>query len=229
MRPPATLALVFAGLAVFAAAALMLAPAARKPDASIVEQPAAATPSTDAPAPAPQPAPQVSSARTIAPGIVAVPALQPRGLEREAPRAPLSRVSRAPEPSKPVVQRFYRPLADAAGSFRASRRVVRVRGVEIVPTDRVCDAGDGTTWPCGMRARTAFRAFLRGRAVDCRVGKDPPKGTLTAPCSLNGVDLGEWLVANGWAEATDDGPYAKAGRRARDAKLGLFGPGPARP
>src|SRR5690606_26049500 len=77
---------------------------------------------------------------------------------------------------------------------------------------------------CGARARSAFRAFLRGRAVTCEVPTEPDKAVITAACRMGKQDVSEWLVENGWARAAAGGPYAQAGEAVRAAGKGIFGP-----
>ena len=47
---------------------------------------------------------------------------------------------------------------------------------------------------------------------------------LVAKCSVAGVDLGKWLVANGWAVAYAffNRDYAGAERRAKSARRGIW-------
>jgi endonuclease YncB( thermonuclease family) len=102
--------------------------------------------------------------------------------------------------------------------------VVAVAGVENVELDERCSY-EGQDWDCGVHARTAFRAFIRGRAITCDLGPDAPKAVV-ADCRIGAQDVGGWLVANGWARARPGGPYADAEKKAREAKLGIFGPPP---
>lgn len=221
MRPPATITFTLSGLVLFAVAALALAPEGEDDAAPAVvvttPEPSLATPSSDAP-----PREETSSIRRIAPSVVAVPPFQPRGLTREAPRQPLSRISRAPEPEKPEYTKLFRPVASAAGRLKADGREIEIAGIGILDPDKICERADGSAWHCGMRARTAFRGWLRGRAVDCRLGSAPADDVLTTDCRLDGEDVGRWLVENGWAVAAADGPYAKAGERAENGALGIF-------
>ncbi len=85
---------------------------------------------------------------------------------------------------------------------------------------------DGRDWNCGARARTAFRGFLRGRAVVCDVPPETERGVIVAKCRIGKQDIGEWLVANGWVRAEDTGPYVDAGRKAEAERKGIFGTAP---
>lgn len=239
MRPPATVLFIFAGLALFAIAVLALRPAARGPD--VVDIGSAEMTGTAAPTAGPvreetagkqerlddvTPTGEGGEIRRVAPKIGIVPPLLPRELERVDARPPLSRTA---EPEKPELTKLFRPVATAAGRLEAGGHAIIIAGIEPVDPERTCKSTEGSTWPCGMRARTAFRAWLRGRAVDCRLGDAADELPITAPCSLNGEDIGRWLVDNGWAPSTETGPYADAGKAARKAGKGIFGSGPGAP
>lgn len=172
-------------------------------------------------------------ARPVSPDIVAPPPLDPQGLERVAPREPLSPIGRAHVPSEgpPKETVLYRPLVTEAGAFVAMGYRVILAGLRPTPADETCIT-DGVSWPCGIRARTAFRNWLRGRALACVVPPAPPSPSsaeaVTTPCRLGKVDAGGWLVAQGWALPDPaDERYAEEARAAREAGRGLHGPAPA--
>lgn len=171
--------------------------------------------------------------RIIAPELVAPPPIDATGLKRADPRIPLSELGApAPEP-KPQDTLYYRPIAIAAGMFESEGHTITVAGIRVIAPDRVCDATDGGAWPCGKRARTAFRYWLRGRAVECHVEEKTDKaaaeqaGDKPMRCSLAGYDVGTWLVENGWALSETGGPYTEAEKAARDAGKGIFSGGPS--
>jgi len=160
-------------------------------------------------------------------------------LERVEPRQPLSEMGRASPPApppapvpvdntaKPVL--LYRPVATAAGTIQASGYKIALEGINALPPEETCNS-DGTTWPCGMAARTAFRNWLRSRAVECTVPGQPTDELIATECKLGGTDLAEWLVQNGWARAKDGTTMTDAMKKAEEAKLGIFGsPPPALP
>lgn len=181
--------------------------------------------------PQPSAAPSAAS-RLVAPAIVAPPELSPDNLEREAPRQPLSKLSLALPPEPEVKNEwagtpFFRPLAVESAVFQSMGRTIAIAGVKSVSVDESCEH-DGVAWPCGMRARTAFRLWLRGRALVCRL-PDEEREVTPARCRLAKQDAGAWLVSNGWALAAPDGPYVQAEEKARAAKMGMFGAPPEAP
>jgi len=181
----------------------------------------------------PQPQSPLAPSRTIDPQEVAPPPLAPEELKRVEPRPPLSDLALA-GPPKPRRSRavddwggtkLFQPVASAAGLIEANGYSVAVSGIDIVKEDETC-SDDGESWACGVRARTAFRSFLRGRAVACKVPPEADRNLIAAECRIGKLDVGQWLVENGWARATAGGPYVEAGDKARADKKGIFGAAP---
>ncbi|OYR15218.1 thermonuclease family protein [Brucella thiophenivorans] len=161
------------------------------------------------------------------------------GLEREPARPPLSDLGLAstptpPEPPAPAVpvdetepmQLLQRPVAIAAGKLESQGRIVDLQGIEAVPIEQTCEAVNGESWPCGMQARTAFRQWLRSRAILCRLPQNDSGAAIATQCSVGNDDPALWLVTNGWARAIAGSAYQEAGEKAETAKLGLYGDKP---
>jgi endonuclease YncB( thermonuclease family) len=152
-------------------------------------------------------------------------------LERAEPRPPLSELSLAlpPKPKPPVEGKgtpLFQPLASAAGVVQGAGYNVAIAGVDAVMPDETCTDDTGKVWNCGVRARSAFRAFLRGRAPVCAVPPEGGRDTISAACHIGKQDLGAWLVGNGWARAAAAGPYVQAEAAARRQRIGIFGAAP---
>lgn len=167
-------------------------------------------------------------ARKIAESLIAPPPLDPSGIERIEPRPPLGELGLATAPKTPMPQDWrgtllFRPVATSAAVFEAMGRTVAISGTVDIGPDRTCAFG-GIAWPCGQRARAAFNAWLRGRAVKCLLPPDADRFAIAAPCVLGKQDVGAWLVSNGWAMAAPTGIYGKAEAVARNARMGIFGP-----
>jgi endonuclease YncB( thermonuclease family) len=203
------------------------------PDTEAVpEEPATSAIPEIQPAQPPVHSPPVHS-RAIDPEAIAPPPLPAEDLERVEPRAPLSDLALAgpPKPRRPKAvddwggTKLFQPVASAAGLIEANGYSVAVSGIDIVRQDETC-IEDGKSWACGIRARTAFRSFLRGRAVACKVPPEADRALIAAECRIGKQDVGQWLVENGWARATAGGPYGEAGDKARTAKKGVFGAAP---
>lgn len=117
---------------------------------------------------------------------------------------------------------LFQPVAVAAGIVQSKGYTVRLAGIDIVPVDEKCGSG-ATAWNCGIVARTAFRSFLRGRALSCIL---PDEGrNFTLSCTLGDEDPALWLARQGWARGAE-GDYADALEQARKEWLGIFGQAP---
>ena len=159
------------------------------------------------------------------------PAIESAGLERVEPRAALSELGQAlpPKPKMPDEWKgttLFNPVATAAGILEAKGYKIALAGIEPVMPDEECNSG-GKSWPCGVRARAAFRAWLRGRSVICEVPPEPDRETIVVPCKVGKSDASAWLVQSGWARAAANSSYADLGDAALEAGKGIYGPPPA--
>ncbi len=204
-----------------------------KPDLDVTDLPAADTPPTTSTIAEPAPSRPPVRSRTVDSEAIASSPAQTDGLERIEPRAPLSDLALAgplklPKTTMPgdwKGTKLFQPVASAAGLIEAKGYAIAVSGIDVVGQDETCAEGD-KSWACGMRARTAFRAFLRGRAVVCSVPPEGGRDRIAAECRVGNQDVGQWLVENGWARAAAAGPYVEAGDKARTEKKGIFGEAP---
>jgi endonuclease YncB( thermonuclease family) len=159
-------------------------------------------------------------------------------LERLPPRTPLgqssAKASTKPSPKSagtesataavaPTERKetvLYQPVATAAGVLDAAGYHINLADIDPVAKDETCPRSGGGAWPCGLVARTAFRAWLRGRAMTCNV--PAAKGAVITSCTVGDDDPALWLVENGWARS-DDPRYRDAVDKAKDGKRGMFG------
>jgi endonuclease YncB( thermonuclease family) len=164
--------------------------------------------------------------RQVAPAIAAPP-VDVTQLERVAPREPLSPLGAPEDPATrpPRETLLHRPVAIDAGTIEAEGHRVALEGIEIIAADETCEEG-GRSWPCGVHARTAFRNYLRGRAIACTVPGTPGGETIVSRCKLGAADPAEWLVAQGWARAAPGSGYEDEEGAAIEAGRGVHGAAP---
>ncbi len=100
---------------------------------------------------------------------------------------------------------------------------IRLAAIDAPEARQSCER-DGGTWPCGRRAAFALADLVGARTVTCRWRERDRYRRAVATCTVGGVDLGGWLVEQGWALA-----YRRYGRtylaqeeRARAAGRGLW-------
>lgn len=165
--------------------------------------------------------------RPVAPDIIGAPVIEPGRFERIEERQPLSPMGRATDPRDlpPQPTALHRPVVTAAGAFEAQGHTVVLGSIDVTGADMQCGEA-GRQWPCGIHARTAFRTWLRGRALSCVVTPVPVQETVISDCTVGGQNPAEWLVSQGWVRASSGGPYADLGARAEQERRGLFGLAP---
>ncbi|MEP0509328.1 MAG: thermonuclease family protein, partial [Aurantimonas coralicida] len=146
-------------------------------------------------------------------------------LRRLPPRAPDPSPQQATEPENAETRQILlpRPIARDTAHLTIGRGTIALPGIAALPLERSCGEG-ANAWPCGMRARTELRNYLRSRSIRCEVPEDfgERDETITSACTLRGDDVGAWIVRNGWAEAAPGGPYQDAEAEARREKRGIW-------
>ncbi|GGD94730.1 hypothetical protein GCM10011390_11880 [Aureimonas endophytica] len=194
-----------------AALAAETAPRASEPEPVAETTP---PPQDSAPTVAPASDPAPAAPDTASPAPTATAALTPSEL----------RPGDTPEESRS--QLLARPVALDTATILVGRGKVTLAGIAPVPLTRRCGESR-ESWFCGVEARTQFRAWLRARSIRCDVpaGFGERTEAAVSTCDLAGEDLGHWLVANGWAEATENGPYAGLEKDAKAQKLGIWAAG----
>lgn len=110
------------------------------------------------------------------------------------------------------------------GSLSIGGRLVRLQGLFIPPTDRICGAPDMPT-ACGPRAVLQLASKIGAEFVHCRDLGSDATGVMLGRCTVVGEDLGSWMVINGWAMAGPDAPieYLQLERLAESRRIGIWG------
>jgi len=119
-------------------------------------------------------------------------------------------------------------LADITGptivtdgdSIKIAGQRIRIHGIDAPEAKQLCQR-EGEPWQCGRSATEALKGWIGDRPVSCEeLDRDRYK-RIVAKCLVDGQDLGEWMVLNGWAvayvrysyEYTRAEHFAKTGRR----------------
>jgi endonuclease YncB( thermonuclease family) len=101
---------------------------------------------------------------------------------------------------------------------------IRLWGIDTPESSQLCRA-DGQVYRCGAKAANDLDAFIAGRPVSCAPLSQDRYGRAVASCSVNGIDLGEWLVRKGLAldwPLYSKGRYAAVQREADRAGRGVW-------
>ena len=85
---------------------------------------------------------------------------------------------------------------------------IRLWGIDAPESNQICRTKNGIQYPCGAKVTHELAAFISVRLVDCVPVSLDQYGQTFATCSDDGVDLGGWLVRNGFA--LDWPQYSKA-------------------
>jgi endonuclease YncB( thermonuclease family) len=100
---------------------------------------------------------------------------------------------------------------------------IRLDGIDAPEPAQVCRL-DGKPWMCGKAAAEALAHKIGGRPVSCEdLGRDP-HGRILARCTVDGEDLGQWMLSNGWAVShyLYSYEYSRAEQQAKSARRGIW-------
>jgi endonuclease YncB( thermonuclease family) len=156
------------------------------------------------------------------PGMLQAPKLEGGTIEREPARLPPK-----PPPRPPKPDLFARPAVEAAGMMRSGETSIRIAGIRPVGAKENCFGSDGRQWPCGIHARTALQRLIRQRTITCDPGgvRDGG-GAIAKHCKVGGIDIGRWLVEQGWALPQGRDDLSDTLKAAKEAKRGQWGDAP---
>jgi endonuclease YncB( thermonuclease family) len=102
---------------------------------------------------------------------------------------------------------------------------IRLWGIDAPESDQLCRNDDGEHYRCGQKAANDLDAFIARRPVECvEVDRDQYRRAV-AVCTVNGIDLADWLVRNGYAldwPRYSKGNYDAAQDAAKRAERGMW-------
>jgi endonuclease YncB( thermonuclease family) len=102
---------------------------------------------------------------------------------------------------------------------------IRLLGIDAPESDQLCRGEDSVQYRCGAKAANELNAFIAERPVSCVPVDQDRYGRTVATCSVDRVDLAQWLVTNGlafdWPQYSK-GRYAQAQREAEHAGRGVW-------
>lgn len=78
---------------------------------------------------------------------------------------------------------------------------IRLHGIDAPEMRQTCRTASGARIQCGKIAAGALVEMTKGRVVQCVGQGDDRYGRVVAKCHVNGADLGQAMVQNGFAKA----------------------------
>ncbi|MBZ9994140.1 thermonuclease family protein [Mesorhizobium sp. BH1-1-4] len=103
---------------------------------------------------------------------------------------------------------------------------IRFNGIDAPESAQICSDASGRKYRCGQRASLALAELLKAHRPTSCVEVDRDRySRIVAVCTAGGIDIGEWVVKQGYAldwPKYSAGFYARAEREARTAKRGMW-------
>lgn len=102
---------------------------------------------------------------------------------------------------------------------------IRLWGIDAPESSQLCRGQDSLQYGCGAQAANDLDKFVAGRPASCIPISLDQYGRTVATCSVDGADLGEWLVRNGlaldWPQYSK-GRFGKIQHEAEQAGRGMW-------
>jgi endonuclease YncB( thermonuclease family) len=95
---------------------------------------------------------------------------------------------------------------------------IRLWGIDAPESSQLCRGDDSLPYRCGAEAANQLDTFIARRPVNCSPVNLDRYGRTVATCVVAGIDLGEWLVANGLALDWPQYSSGKYGRVQQEAE-----------
>jgi endonuclease YncB( thermonuclease family) len=112
-----------------------------------------------------------------------------------------------------------RPEVVDGDTLRLADLTIRLKGVDAPEMQQTCERG-GRRYRCGEVAKDALIARIGDGTIACRLAGRDRYGRSLGFCSVDGRDIGAWLVEEGLAVGYND--YEREEARARSRRAGLW-------
>jgi endonuclease YncB( thermonuclease family) len=101
---------------------------------------------------------------------------------------------------------------------------IRLGAIDAPSVDQLCLDTKGERWTCGVAARDELIHHTADKSWTCHVSQVDRRGRSVARCEVDGEDIQQWLVKNGWAlsYARFSHDYDADEKAAREAKVGMW-------
>ena len=101
---------------------------------------------------------------------------------------------------------------------------IRLHGIDAPESRQTCQDARGTPYHCGVRATQALTRWIDTQTVTCVARDQDRYGRIIATCSVDGADLGAFMVKSGHALAYQRYSHAYIDHeiRAQSAGIGMW-------
>ena len=114
---------------------------------------------------------------------------------------------RSPKSSSPIQPSLPKqqiltgiPRITDGDTIRIGNTRIRLHGIDAPETKQTCIA-NGKVWRCGWEATNALANIVGKHWVTCSKQDVDRYGRVVAVCRAGQIELGAWMVGNGWAVA----------------------------
>ena len=115
------------------------------------------------------------------------------------------------------------PRITDGDTIRIGSTRIRLHGIDAPEANQICTVG-GKEWRCGWEATNALANVVGRHWVTCSKRDVDRYGRVVAVCRIGPIELGAWMVGNGWAVAYKrySMDYVRDENEARKAGRGLW-------
>jgi len=101
---------------------------------------------------------------------------------------------------------------------------IRLHGIDAPESGQQCKDVNGRMYRCGQMAAKQMFGYVSGQTVNCEILNKDRYGRFIARCLVNGTDVNELIVKDGWALAYRQysKDYSSAEGQAKRDNLGLW-------
>ena len=109
-------------------------------------------------------------------------------------------------------------------TFEMAGKRIRLHGIDAPESRQQCKDAYGKSYRCGQLAAKQMSGYVSGKTVNCEILDKDRYGRFIARCLVNGTDVNELLVKDGWALAYRkySKDYASSERQAKRENIGLW-------
>jgi endonuclease YncB( thermonuclease family) len=91
------------------------------------------------------------------------------------------------------------PIIVDGDTVEIAGKKIRLEGIDAPETDQICIDANGERWSCGITARDQLNQKAGAKLWKCHVGGADRYRRSLAFCEVDGLNINQWMVANGWA------------------------------